>query len=167
MRHWLSKRDRRLSLFQPAANLRWHFSHFAVFWGFQGGNKNLWVVDASSSFHPPTPPHPPPTSPTFASPLACLSRVNFSQYPPNGDFARRLCFYLLISHFDKLSTWISRLPFSLHRMLNLSIDFLVGIKAFKISVSIENLVFTKNVYYNSKIQRQIFPGIQQHNLRAL
>ena len=29
-------------------------------------------------------------SPAFASPLACLSRVYFSQYLPNGELARRL-----------------------------------------------------------------------------
>ena len=28
--------------------------------------------------------------PAFASPLACLSRVYFSQYPPNGEPARGL-----------------------------------------------------------------------------
>ena len=28
--------------------------------------------------------------PALASPLACLSRVYFSQYPPNGELARRL-----------------------------------------------------------------------------
>ena len=28
--------------------------------------------------------------PAVASPLACLSRVYFSQYPPNGELARRL-----------------------------------------------------------------------------
>ena len=28
--------------------------------------------------------------PAFASPLACLSRDYFSQYPPNGKLARRL-----------------------------------------------------------------------------
>ena len=28
--------------------------------------------------------------PVFASPLACLSRVYFSRYPPNGELARRL-----------------------------------------------------------------------------
>ena len=28
--------------------------------------------------------------PDFASPLACLSRVYFSRYPPNGELARRL-----------------------------------------------------------------------------
>ena len=28
--------------------------------------------------------------PAFASPLACLSGVYFSQYPPNGELARRL-----------------------------------------------------------------------------
>ena len=29
--------------------------------------------------------------PAVASPLACLSRVYFSRYPPNGELARRLC----------------------------------------------------------------------------
>ena len=28
--------------------------------------------------------------PAVASPLACLSRVYFSRYPPNGELARRL-----------------------------------------------------------------------------
>ena len=28
--------------------------------------------------------------PAFASPLACLSSVHFSRYPPNGELARRL-----------------------------------------------------------------------------
>ena len=30
--------------------------------------------------------------PAVASPLACLSRVHFSRYPPNGELARRLLF---------------------------------------------------------------------------
>ena len=29
-------------------------------------------------------------APAVASPLACLSRVYFSRYPPNGELARRL-----------------------------------------------------------------------------
>ena len=31
------------------------------------------------------------------------------------------CFYLLISHFENFSTWISSLPFAVNGMLNLSI----------------------------------------------
>ena len=32
--------------------------------------------------------------PAVASPLACLSRVYFSRYPPNGELARRLVFLM-------------------------------------------------------------------------
>ena len=31
------------------------------------------------------------------------------------------CFYLLISHFENFSTWISHLPFAVNGILNLSI----------------------------------------------
>ena len=33
--------------------------------------------------------------PAVASPLACLSRVYFSRYPPNGELARRLMLIIL------------------------------------------------------------------------
>ena len=33
-----------------------------------------------------------------ASPLACLSRVYFSRYPPNGELARRLDQYLICAN---------------------------------------------------------------------
>ena len=50
--------------------------------GFRGRNEILWETIASSPFLFP--------APAVASPLACLSRVYFSRYPPNGELVHRL-----------------------------------------------------------------------------
>jgi len=60
--------------------------------GFWGGKENLWEIIASSPFSPPPP--------TFASPLACLSCVYFSQYPQMESLLAGYCLDWLI---DKLA----------------------------------------------------------------
>ena len=42
------------------------------------------------------------------------------------------CFYLFISHFENFSTWISRLPFAVNGMLNVSIIDLFLVNKFVI-----------------------------------
>ena len=49
------------------------------------------------------------------------------------------CFYLLISHFENFSTWISRLLFAVNAMLNLSIE--------KISYSYSLVSEPKSLFY--------------------
>ena len=72
--------------------LWWQFSCFAVSWGFWGGKENLWEIIASSPFSPPPP--------TFASPLACLLCIYFSQYPQMESLLTGYCLDWLI---DKLA----------------------------------------------------------------
>ena len=69
--------------------LWWQFSCFAVSWGFWGGKENLWEIIVSSPFSPPLP--------TFASPLACLSCIYFSQYPQMESLLAGYCLDWLIN----------------------------------------------------------------------
>ena len=50
----------------------------------------IWASEASREEPRKGDPFSPPP-PAFASPLACLSRVHFSRYPPSGELLARYC----------------------------------------------------------------------------
>ena len=52
-----------------------------------------------------------------------------------------LCFYLLISHFENFSTWISRLPFALNAMLDLSTTKILLTPALILEAEINSIFF--------------------------
>ena len=52
-----------------------------------------------------------------------------------------LCFYLLISHFENFSTWISRLPFALNAMLDLCTTKILLTPALILEAEINSVFF--------------------------
>ena len=52
-----------------------------------------------------------------------------------------LCFYLLISHFENFSTWISRLPFALNAMLDLCTTKILLTPALILEAEINSIFF--------------------------
>ena len=82
---------------------------------------------------------------TASSPFACLSRVYFSRYPANGEFARRLTVsvsrnsVLIISHitFRDCHVHLFRQPFSKQLYMRRPADSLAEIflRATKISAN--------------------------------
>ena len=51
------------------------------------------------------------------------------------------CFYLLISHFENVSTWISRLPFALNAMLDLCTTKILLTPALILEAEINSIFF--------------------------
>ena len=85
MRPWLSKLDRQLLLFLICGMFAVTVFTLCVVPGvFAGWKWKFWSDRCKLSFLSPPPP------PAFASPLTRLSCINFSQFPPNAELARRL-----------------------------------------------------------------------------
>ena len=115
-------------------------------------------------------------APTASSPLAWLSRVYFSRYPANGEFARRLTVsvsrnrVLIISHitFRDCHVHLFRQPFSKQLYMRRPADSLaeISLRATK-QGSLPSHINTTTILYGNKAWADLAPLTKLAHLISL